>query len=232
MDFRLFGALNFAVDLVGAFVEFRADLISAQFVQNRLRFVSKASIRSQIFVQACLHRESTSASDTYGIELRFELFRLVTSLTSDVRGSTAKSRRWVAFIAAEVTTIHRTVKKAAQTTSFLLKTFIAKRFRDQFLHLNHNTNKLPTGFRFAFPPGPPMAGEREAEARQQKEMGRNCFPTAPLLCGKSLARRFADAHLRRRRGKILALLAGASSHRSPRPCVRDGFSARDAAQPE
>ena len=128
VDFHLLGALNFAVDLVGAFVEFRADLISAQFVQNRLRFVSKASIRSQIFVQACLHRESTSASESYGIELRFELFRPVTSLTSDVRGSTAKSRRWVAFIAAEVTTIHRTVRKAAQTTSFLLKTFIAKRF--------------------------------------------------------------------------------------------------------
>ena len=30
MDFHLFGALNFAVDLVGAFVDFRADLMSAQ----------------------------------------------------------------------------------------------------------------------------------------------------------------------------------------------------------
>ncbi len=35
VDFHLFGALDFAVDLVGAFVDFRADLMSAQFVQNR-----------------------------------------------------------------------------------------------------------------------------------------------------------------------------------------------------
>jgi hypothetical protein len=27
VDFHLFGALNFAVDLVGAFVDFRADLM-------------------------------------------------------------------------------------------------------------------------------------------------------------------------------------------------------------
>src|SRR6266480_1441897 len=32
VDFHLFGALDFAVDLVGAFVDFRADLMSAQFV--------------------------------------------------------------------------------------------------------------------------------------------------------------------------------------------------------
>src|SRR5437016_6209593 len=35
MDFHLFGALNFAVDLVGAFVDFGADLMSAQFFQDR-----------------------------------------------------------------------------------------------------------------------------------------------------------------------------------------------------
>src|SRR5947207_2699549 len=39
MDFHLFGALNFAVDLVGAVVNFRADLVSAQFLQNRSRVV-------------------------------------------------------------------------------------------------------------------------------------------------------------------------------------------------
>ena len=58
------------------------------------------------------------------------------------------------------------------------------------LHLNHNTNKLATGFRFAFPPAARMAGERETEGTAAKQMGRNCFPTAPLFCGKSLARRF------------------------------------------
>ena len=39
VDFHLFGALDFAVDLVGAFVDFRADLMSAQFVQNRSRVI-------------------------------------------------------------------------------------------------------------------------------------------------------------------------------------------------
>jgi hypothetical protein len=32
VDFHLFGALNFAIDLVGAFVDFRANLMSAQFL--------------------------------------------------------------------------------------------------------------------------------------------------------------------------------------------------------
>src|SRR5947208_7367676 len=35
VDFHLFGALNFAVDLVGAVVDLRADLMSAQFFQDR-----------------------------------------------------------------------------------------------------------------------------------------------------------------------------------------------------
>ena len=38
-DFHLFGALDFAVDLVCAFVDFRADLLSAQFLQNRPRVI-------------------------------------------------------------------------------------------------------------------------------------------------------------------------------------------------
>src|SRR5258708_3034972 len=39
VHFHLLGALDFAVDLVGAFVDFRADLMSAQFVQNRSRVI-------------------------------------------------------------------------------------------------------------------------------------------------------------------------------------------------
>src|SRR5205823_3157513 len=35
VDFHLFGPLNFAVDLVGAVVDLRADLMSAQFFQDR-----------------------------------------------------------------------------------------------------------------------------------------------------------------------------------------------------
>src|ERR1051326_1460134 len=35
MDFHLFGALDFAVYLVGALVDLRADFVSAQLVQNR-----------------------------------------------------------------------------------------------------------------------------------------------------------------------------------------------------
>ena len=34
VDFHLFRALDFAVDLVAAFVDFRAYLMSAQFLQN------------------------------------------------------------------------------------------------------------------------------------------------------------------------------------------------------
>jgi len=39
MDFHLLGTLDFAVDLVGAFVDFRADLMSTQFLQNRSRVI-------------------------------------------------------------------------------------------------------------------------------------------------------------------------------------------------
>jgi len=39
VDFHLLGALYLAVDLVGAFVGFRADLMSAQFLQNRARVI-------------------------------------------------------------------------------------------------------------------------------------------------------------------------------------------------
>ena len=39
VDFHLLGPLDFAVDLVGAFVDLRADLMSAQFVQNRSRVI-------------------------------------------------------------------------------------------------------------------------------------------------------------------------------------------------
>ena len=39
VDFHLLRALDFAVDLVGAFVDFRADLMSAQFLQNRSRVI-------------------------------------------------------------------------------------------------------------------------------------------------------------------------------------------------
>ena len=39
VDFHLFGALDFAVDLVGALVDFCADLVSAQFTQNRSRII-------------------------------------------------------------------------------------------------------------------------------------------------------------------------------------------------
>ena len=35
VHFHLFGALDFAVDLIGAFVDFRPHLICAQFIQNR-----------------------------------------------------------------------------------------------------------------------------------------------------------------------------------------------------
>src|ERR1041384_2831855 len=37
VHFHLLGALDFAVDLIAAFVEFSAYLMSAQFVQNRSR---------------------------------------------------------------------------------------------------------------------------------------------------------------------------------------------------
>src|SRR6478672_4582425 len=39
MHFHLLGALDFAVDLVGAFVHFGSDLMSAQFVQYRCRII-------------------------------------------------------------------------------------------------------------------------------------------------------------------------------------------------
>ena len=39
VDFHLLGSLDFAVDLVATFVDFRADLMSAQFVQNRSRVI-------------------------------------------------------------------------------------------------------------------------------------------------------------------------------------------------
>ena len=35
VDFHLFCALDFAVDLVGAFVDFCADFVCAKFVENR-----------------------------------------------------------------------------------------------------------------------------------------------------------------------------------------------------
>src|SRR5205823_5041549 len=41
VDFHLFGALDFAIDLVGAFVQLRADFMSAQFVQNRSRVIEQ-----------------------------------------------------------------------------------------------------------------------------------------------------------------------------------------------
>src|SRR5882724_5815903 len=39
--FHLLGSLDFAVDLVATFVDFRADLMSAQFLQNRSRVVDQ-----------------------------------------------------------------------------------------------------------------------------------------------------------------------------------------------
>ena len=39
VDFHLFGTLDFAVDLVAAVVEFCANLMSAQFFQNRARVI-------------------------------------------------------------------------------------------------------------------------------------------------------------------------------------------------
>ena len=44
VDFHLLGALDFAVDLVGAGVDFRADLMSAQFVQNRSRVIEQLRV--------------------------------------------------------------------------------------------------------------------------------------------------------------------------------------------
>ena len=44
VDFHLLGALDFAVDLVGAFVDFGAHLMSAQFVQNRSRVIEQFRI--------------------------------------------------------------------------------------------------------------------------------------------------------------------------------------------
>ena len=44
VDFHLFGALDFAVDLVAAFVEFCANLISAQFLQNRARVINQLGL--------------------------------------------------------------------------------------------------------------------------------------------------------------------------------------------
>jgi hypothetical protein len=40
VNFHLLGALNFAVDLVDAFIDFRADFVNAQLVQNRSRMPS------------------------------------------------------------------------------------------------------------------------------------------------------------------------------------------------
>ena len=40
VDFHLLGALNFAVDLVDAFIDFRADFVNARLVQNRSRMPS------------------------------------------------------------------------------------------------------------------------------------------------------------------------------------------------
>jgi hypothetical protein len=39
VHFHLLGALDFPVDFVGAFVDFRADLMTAQLVQNRSRVI-------------------------------------------------------------------------------------------------------------------------------------------------------------------------------------------------
>src|SRR5438874_1064909 len=39
VDFHLLGALDFAVDLVGAFIDFSAHLMSTQFLQNRSRVI-------------------------------------------------------------------------------------------------------------------------------------------------------------------------------------------------
>ena len=39
VHFHLLGALDFAVDLVGALVDFGADLMGAQFVKNRSRVI-------------------------------------------------------------------------------------------------------------------------------------------------------------------------------------------------
>ena len=39
VHFHLLGALDFPVDLVVALVDFRADLVTAQFIQNRSRVI-------------------------------------------------------------------------------------------------------------------------------------------------------------------------------------------------
>jgi hypothetical protein len=53
VDFHLFGALDLAVDLVGAFIDFRANLISAQFVQNRTRVVDQSWFVAYCEVRTC-----------------------------------------------------------------------------------------------------------------------------------------------------------------------------------
>ena len=60
VHFHLLGALDFAVDLVGAFVDFRADLMSAQFLQNRSRVIELASASSPMVMMRTCSGESQS----------------------------------------------------------------------------------------------------------------------------------------------------------------------------